>query len=132
MAVFEWDVTSITSVHTTLTEGEWGGYYYGTLFGEAGLWLRMPTSAPPIGYITLDAAAVAGNAGLYGVRGTTWAAATGNEVRGPLQIEGYQKGGRWFRMDRSTAIPAKMKSGAYVRKLILHYVSVNEGVPIDL
>jgi hypothetical protein len=128
--IFEWDVTSITSVHTTLTQGNWGGYYYGTLFGEAGLWLKMPTAAPPIGYVTLDAASVGGNQGLYGIRGTTWSATVGNEVRGALQIEGYQQGGRWFRIDRSTAVPAKMKSGAYVRKLRLCYVSVNEGVSI--
>ncbi len=136
MAFFEWDMTSITSVTTTLVEtGARGSHYYGTLFGVAGTWIKLPDSAPPIDDIVLSVGLLNGNDGLYFVRGTSsggagmFGAVGQRVVKTGLEIAGFQRGGRWMRLDRAaTAFPVKMTVGATKKKFQLYYRSVNEVV----
>jgi hypothetical protein len=130
MAFFEWDISSLTSSRTTLYDSIGGTIYYGTLFGAAGLWIKLPAHAPAIGSVITTAAALRGNDGLYAIRSTTAGAAVGATVETGLQISKFTRGGRWILLDRTTANNVKMSAGAARKKLRLHYNSVHEYVPI--
>jgi hypothetical protein len=133
MAFFEWDVSSITSSKTTFAESDAGGIYYGTLFGAAGMWVKMPSAAPAIGDIILTAAATRGNNGLYEGRTTsvtTGGHGLGNFVWSGLQVASFQKGGRWIRLDRTTQWSAKMSAGSAKKRLRLHYTAYGDAVPL--
>ena len=135
MAKFEWQLTSITSGETTFYESDSGGVYYGALFGVAGLWIRLPSRAPAIEDIILTAAAVGSNDGLYSRRSTCTGGTGGvnnREVVSGLQVAGFEKGGRWIRIDRTTTLPAKMAVGSAKKNLVLFYTAVSEGTTLDL
>lgn len=131
MALIEFEMTSMTSNTTTLvTTGDRPVWFYGTLFGVSGSWLKLPTSAPPIDDITLDVATKNGDNGLYFIRGTCTGGAghlNGRSVMSGLKVAAFQKGGRWIRLDRAgTAFPLKMTVGASVKKLRVIYKAVGE------
>ncbi len=128
-------VTSITSAHTAAAAFA-AGNWYGTMLGHTGYWLRIPSRAPPIGYIKLaaDSSGLDANAdGMYIETDTT---AFGKKNVLAKTIIAYEKGGRWICIgtaDASGLTAARHTTGSQVKKIRLYYTPFNEYVgPVDL
>lgn len=127
-------VTSITSAHTASTAHD-AGNWYGTKLGKTGYWLRIPSRAPPIGYIKLaaDSSGLDANAdGMYIETDTT---AFGKKNVLAKTIIAYEKGGRWICIGTAVAsgLNTRHTTGTKVKKIRLYYTPFNEYVgPVDL
>jgi hypothetical protein len=131
MAYFEWEVSSITSVRFSAADIA-AGFYYGTMYGVKGYWVKLPNNAPPIGSITL-AAAVKGEDGLYTMYGSTSAGGALTDCSGWVvtarTIVSYERGGRWINIGAyGSSIPVSIGTGARRKMMRLYYRSVNEYV----
>ena len=127
-------ISSITSAHTASTAHD-AGNWYGTKLGYTGYWLRIPSRAPPIGYIKLaaDSSGLDKNAdGMYIETGTSAANTITTLAK---TIIGYEKGGRWICIGLAGAsgLNARQILGTKVKKVRLFYTPFNEYAgPVDL
>lgn len=128
-------ISTITSAHTAAADFA-AGNWYGTMLGHTGYWLRIPSRAPPIGYIKLaaDSSGLDANAdGMYIETDTT---AFGKKNVLAKTIIGYEKGGRWICIGLAGAsglTAARHTTGSQVKKIRLYYTPFNEYVgPVDL
>lgn len=128
-------ISSITSAHTASTAHD-AGNWYGTKLGYTGYWLRIPSRAPPIGYIKLaaDNSGLDKNAdGMYIETDTT---AFGKKNTLAKTIIAYEKGGRWICIGLAGAsglVSARHTTGSQVKKVRLFYTPFNEYAgPVDL
>jgi hypothetical protein len=123
MVEVTWDITSITSAHTAAAN-ETAGNYYGTKYGVAGYWIKLPDSAPPIGSITL--AASGGNDGVY-IRTNSSNTLGVNLAK---TIVAYEKGGRWICIGAAGAsgLNARHTTGAKRKTIQVHYRAATDYV----
>jgi hypothetical protein len=128
-------ISTITSAHTAAAAFA-AGNWYGTMLGHTGYWLRIPSRAPPIGYIKLaaDSSGLDANAdGMYIETDTT---AFGKKNVLAKTIIGYDTGGRWICIGLAGAsglTAARHTTGSQVKKIRLYYTPFNEYVgPVDL
>jgi hypothetical protein len=123
MVEVTWDISSITSAHTAAAD-EAAGNYYGTKYGVAGYWIKLPDSAPPIGSITLAAAGM--NDGLYIFTGSS----NGVGIRLAKTIITYEKGGRWICIGAAGAsgLNARHTTGAKRKTIQVHYRAATDYV----
>ena len=127
-------VTSITSAHTASTAHD-AGNWYGTKLGKTGYWLRIPSRAPPIGYIKLAADSSGLDANADGMYIETDTSAANTITRLAKTIIAYEKGGRWICIGTAVAsgLNARHTTGTKVKKIRLYYTPFNEYVgPVDL
>ena len=128
MAFIEWIVTSLSSVRIAAGE-KTAGFWYGTMNGVLGHWLRIPETAPAIGNITLIAAPVANGLadGLY----FAWDHSS-NPVACYVAktIVSFERGGRWINIHAggSSMGTPRMVSGNSKKMARLYYRSVNDYV----
>jgi hypothetical protein len=132
MAYVEWIVTSLTSLRIADAE-KTAGYFFGTLNGVRGHWLRIPETAPAIGNITLIASPVASGFmdGLYfDYANTTHPAATVSNHIIAKTIVGYERGGRWinFRAAGVAWTPPQLIATSAKKMARLYYRSANDYV----
>ena len=127
-------ISTITSAHTAAAAFA-AGNWYGTMLGHTGYWLRIPSRAPPIGYIKLaaDSSGLDANAdGMYIETDTT---AFGKKNVLAKTIIAYEKGGRWICIGTAVAsgLNTRHTTGTKVKKIRLYYTPFNEYVgPVDL
>lgn len=122
MGFIEWDISSLSTARGTTDEAY--GFYYGTKFGQAGYWIKVPDSAPAIGNITL--AGVAGH-DPDGVNFLLYYSSIPVERATARTITYFEKGGRWLNLGTSTPGVA-MAAGVHRKKIRLYYSTVNEPV----
>jgi len=122
MAFVEWDVTSLTTGRDIAAEKA-VGFYFGTLHGVAGYWVRIPEHAPAIGSITLIGVNEGMPDGVILKYGQTSDPIMYDDIA--RTIVGYEKGGRWIDLGTSTPT-APMAAGSARKKIALYYKSVNE------
>jgi hypothetical protein len=126
MAYIEFEVSSISSQVTT-------GVYntnapqivYGTMFGTAGYWLKLPGSAPPIGEVSV-AAGVYGWGLWYEIVGSTSNLNAGYSRMGPVTILGFQRGDRWIRFTKIVLVGVQGGASSKRKRFKLWYRSTNE------
>jgi hypothetical protein len=131
MAMFEWDVTSLTSVNVANTVAN--PHFYGTHYGVKGYWVKLPGNAPAIGSITLVAVQGA-NDGLYIIIEHSSEPTILEMI--PHTIISYERGGRWINIGSGVAagvhagapVTGNLGSGSREKRLRLYYRSVNEYV----
>lgn len=127
-------ISTITSAHTAAAAFA-AGNWYGTMLGHTGYWLRIPSRAPPIGYIKLaaDSSGLDANAdGMY-IETDTSAANTITSLA--KTIIAYEKGGRWICIGTAVAsgLNTRHTKGTKVKKVRLYYTPFNEYAgPVDL
>jgi hypothetical protein len=127
-------ISTITSAHTAAAAFA-AGNWYGTMLGQTGYWLRIPSRSPPIGYIKLaaDSSGLDANAdGMYIETDTT---AANTITRLAKTIIAYEKGGRWICIGTADAsgLNTRHTTGKKVKKIRLYYTPFNEYVgPVDL
>ena len=127
-------ISTITSAHTAAAAFA-AGNWYGTMLGHTGYWLRIPSRAPPIGYIKLaaDSSGLDANAdGMY-IETDTSAANTITSLA--KTIIAYEKGGRWICIGTAVAsgLNTRHTTGTKVKKVRLYYTPFNEYAgPVDL
>lgn len=127
-------VTSITSANTAAAAFA-AGNWYGTMLGHTGYWLRIPSRAPPIGYIKLAADSSGLDANADGMYIETYTSTVNTITRLAKTIIAYEKGGRWICIGTAVAsgLNTRHTTGTKVKKIRLYYTPFNEYVgPVDL
>lgn len=131
MAFVEWEITSLTTGRSTTDEAK--GFYFGTKYGQAGYWLKIPDSVPAIQHMILTATPVAsggaggGDGGLYFV--AYYSTIPVERIVYVQTCKKYEKGGRWICASASgTTIGVVIAAGAHKKKVRLYYKGVNEAV----
>jgi len=127
-------ISTITSAHTAATDFA-AGNWYGTMLGHTGYWLRIPSRAPPIGYIKLAADSSGLDANADGMYIETDTSAANTITRLAKTIIAYEKGGRWICIGTAGAsgLNTRHTKGTKVKKVRLYYTPFNEYVgPVDL
>jgi fructose-1,6-bisphosphatase/inositol monophosphatase family enzyme len=127
MAYVEWIVTSLSSVRISAGEKA-AGFFYGTLYGVLGHWLKIPDTAPAIGSITLIAAPIANGLadGLYFFWDHSSNPVAGYQAK---TIVSYERGGRWINIRPGAtawAAGARVVLGNSKKVARLYYRSVND------
>ena len=127
-------ISTITSAHTAAADFA-AGNWYGTMLGQTGYWLRIPSRAPPIGYIKLAADSSGLDANADGMYIETDTSAANTITRLAKTIIAYEKGGRWICIGTAGAsgLNTRHTKGTKVKKIRLYYTPFNEYVgPVDL
>lgn len=130
MAYCEFQISSLSSANGTLNTGaNKPCCFYGSLFGVTAYWIRLPSSAPPIGDMNVSTAEYGWGAFLETEGSTTPFAAAHQRVV-PLAVAAFQRGDRWFRVTQLTgAATVRYINTAGKKKMLrVWYRGMNEGI----